>query len=345
MNVTRIGYSVLLTLLCFIAEAQDAVFSQFYNSTLYLNPALAGIEDDLTFSTNHRTQWSALLFPYTTTQASLIVPFHENKHAKPYGHRGGLGLSVYTDVAGQNNNFKTTGVNGNFAYNLHLDKHHEHVVSMGLQIGFIQKRVDTSTLQWGSQYDPFIGFNADIAPNEVLEFQNRAFMDIGSGAFWWYNPLPEKNSFILSINSGLSASHMNNPDESMLDNEKNRLPLLYKYHGGILFRLGHNVTGSLNALVAFQNRTAQGNFGTYLSYRFFSTSSQTFAESIVRLGGWYRVKDAAILLAEFETTKFKLGFSYDMNTSSLRYQNRGVSTYELFFGFRVTSHAPPKSRY
>ncbi len=344
MNVVRFGW-LLIVFFAFQANGQDAVFSQFYNSTLYLNPAMAAIEDDLYFSTNHRKQWNSLVHPYTTTQASIIVPFHENKHIKPFGHYGGLGLSIYTDMAGENNNFKTTGVNGNFGYNLYLDKDHVHVVSLGLQVGFIQKRIDTSTLTWGNQYDPYVGFNANIAPSEVLEFQNRAFMDVGSGIFWWYNPLPNQDRVILSINSGISAAHMNNPNESLLDFEKNRLPLLYKYHGGILFKIAHHWTASINTLVAMQNKTTQGNFGSYISYRFFSMNSDTFAESIFRVGGWYRVKDAAILLAEFETTKFKLSFSYDMNTSNFRYQSRGASTYELFLGFRITSHAPPKSRY
>ena len=324
---------------------QDPQFTQFYANPLYLNPALAGIEDDLTFTSNYREQWNALLFPYKTTQASFIIPYHENKHKKPFGHKGGLGLSIYNDVAGQENNFKTTGVNSNFAYNLPFDEHFVNVITFGLQIGYIQKNIDATNLQWGEQYDPYIGFNSSASVSENIEFQRKGFLDVGSGVFWWYNPLPQENRKVVSINSGLSVSHMNNPNESIIVNDENRLPLLYKYHGGIVFKLHNHLTASLNTLVAFQNLTTQGNVGTYLTYRFFAVGSDLFEENFIRLGGWYRVNDAAILLTEFESTKFKMGFSYDWNTSDLRYQNRGIGTYEVFFSIKFTQHAPPKSRY
>ena len=340
-----VGVSISLLFFIYTSYGQDAVFSQFYNSTLYLNPAMAGIEKDAIFSSNYREQWNALLFPYKTTQASVVIPYFRDKHQKPFGHIGGFGLSIYNDVAGQDNNFKTTGVNGNFAYNLPLDEQFVNVIHFGLQVGFIQKRIDATNLQWGEQYNPYIGFDPSATTGENLDFQSKAFMDIGSGVFWWYTPLPQENRNIISINSGLSVAHMNNPNESIVVNDVNRLPLLYKYHGSVLVKLHTHLTASFNTLVAFQNLTTQGNVGTYLTYRFFAAGSDLFAENFIRLGGWYRVKDAAILLTEFESTKFKLGFSYDWNTSDLRYQNRGIGTYELFFSIKFTSHAPPKSRY
>ena len=150
----KIILSFSLAVLILIPErvfGQDAVFSQFYNSTLYLNPALAGIEDDILFSANYRSQWNI----YKTSQFSFIVPYHKSKHAKPYGHIGGLGLSVYNDVSGEYKSFQTTGFNSNFAYNLPFDHDHLNVLSFGLQVGAIQKRVDITELNWGSQYDPY----------------------------------------------------------------------------------------------------------------------------------------------------------------------------------------------
>ena len=345
MKIIALCCTLAYLLLPGFCIGQDAVFSQFYNSTLYLNPALAGIEDDFLFSANHRTQWGVLQFPYVTDQISFIVPYHQSKHAKPFGHVGGMGLSVYNDVAGEYNSFKTTGVNGNFAYNLPFDKDHLNVITFGLQVGAIQKRIDTSELQWGSQYDPFNGFNSQVSTTEAYQFQNRAFIDIGSGIFWFYNTLPEKNAVVVSMNSGLSVSHMNNPNESLLDYSKNRLPLLYKYHGGIVFRVSRQVTFSTNTLVAYQNEIFQENIGTYFSYRFFPGGESVLAESIFRIGAWYRVNDSVIALTEFETTKFKLGFSYDWNTSSLRYQSRGFGTYEIHMQMKFTQNAPPKIRY
>ena len=168
-----------------VSKAQDAIFSQFYNSTVYLNPALVGVEQDLTASLTHRAQWQNLLFPYTTSQFSFVVPYYKSNHTKPLGHVGGVGFSVYNDKAGENNNFKTTGLNASFAYNLPMDRRYVHVISYGLQIGLINKRIDPEGLQWGEQYNPFVGFDASIAPTEIQNFQNRSFFDINSGIFWW----------------------------------------------------------------------------------------------------------------------------------------------------------------
>lgn len=345
MGFFRLTWVLVLCFWAFSSRAQDAVFSQFYNTALYMNPALAGFDDDITVTMNHRSQWNFLQFPYTTSQISAILPYYKDKHSKPFGHIGGLGLSIFNDIAGTNNNFKTTGANANIAYNLPLDHHYVNVVSFGLQVGMIQKTIDTSTLQWGEQYSPYVGFDATVSPSEALEFQNRAFFDVGSGIFWYYNPLPQEKRVVASMNSGLSVAHMNNPNESMLDFQPSRLPLLYKYHGGIVFNLTHDLTVSANVLFAFQNLTTQGNFGSYLSYRFFPGGKSLIAEAVVRLGGWYRVNDAAIMLMEFDTGKYKVAFSYDWNASSLRYRDRGIGTYEVHIGMRFAEHPLPKSRY
>lgn len=326
-------------------NGQDAVFSQFFNSTLYLNPSLAGIEEDLTVNMNHRTQWKTLAFPYTTSQLSLIVPYYSSKHSKPYGHIGGLGISAYNDLAGENHSFRTTGFNATGAYNLPFDHHFVNQISFGLQVGMINKTIDTSQLQWGSQYDPQLGFNASATSGEASEFQNRTFMDINAGIFWWFNPLPEKSKWLKSANSGLSVAHLNNPDESMLVTTESRLPLLYKYHGGLLFNIGKKTTISANVLIAIQNGKSQQNLGSYVSYTLNSYNDGYFNNSIVRLGGWARINDSFIMLAEIETSVFKVAFSYDMNTSTLRHSNRAIGTYEIHLGLKFTKHAQAKSRY
>lgn len=328
-----------------VAKSQDAVFSQFFNTTLYLNPALAGIEDEFVVNTNHRSQWKSLQFPYTTSQVSLILPYYSSKHSKPFGHIGGMGLSVYNDISGENKSFKATGANATAAYNLPLDHDFVNQITFGMQIGIINKTIDTSNLQWGEQYSPFVGFDSSIAASEVGDFQNRTFVDINSGIFWWYNPIDSKDRLISSINSGFSVSHMNNPNESVLAAKKSHLPLLYKYHGGVIFNIAENATVSANVLIAFQNNTSQQNVGSYLSYKVLNASQSYFKTTILRLGAWARVNDSVIFLTEMETSVFKFAYSYDLNSSSLRFNNRSIGTSEIHLGLKFTQHSHPKSRY
>lgn len=347
MKIKVVSVIITCYFLCLaqVGKAQDAVFSQFFNTTLYLNPALAGIEDEFIVNMNHRTQWKSLQFPYTTSQVSLIMPYYTSKHSKPYGHKGGIGLSVYNDISGENKSFRTTGVNATAAYNLPFDHNFVNQITFGMQIGLINKTIDTSKLQWGEQYNPFIGFDTSIASSEAGNFQNRTFIDINSGLFWWFNPLDSETRVIRSINSGVSVAHLNNPNESVLSAKKSNLPLLYKYHGSILFNVARNTILSANVLIAYQNGTAQQNLGTYLSYKMNNISDSYFNETIIRFGGWARINDSFILLTEMETSAFKFAFSYDMNTSSLRYNNRSIGTYEIHIGLKFTEHAHPKSRY
>lgn len=325
--------------------AQDAVFSQFFNSTLYLNPALAGMEQDLTVQMTHRSQWRNLRFPYVTNQFAVIMPYYRDKHAKPLGHIGGLGLSVYTDAAGENNNFKTTGVNGSFAYNLPLNSAYTSQLSFGMQLGVINKRIDPAGLQWGEQYDPFVGFDASIVPSELNNLERTTFLDISSGIFWYHSPVQEEKTIINSLNAGLSVAHMNHPDESLLNDDQSRLPLLYKFHGGAVFNLSPKATVSANVLSAYQDEEFQNNLGSYLGYRISSVYDGRLRYVIARLGGWYRFEDSFIFLTEFETKLFKVAFSYDWNTSSLRYNDRGIGTYEVHLALRFSDSSPPKSRY
>ena len=326
------------------SNAQDPVFSQFYNSPLYLNPALIGEEENMYVNFAHRSQWGSLDFPYTTSQISLIIPYFKDKHAKPEGHVGGIGVSFYGDEAGQGSNLKTYGGNASFAYNLHLSSKSVNRITFAMQLGFIHKNIDRERLEWGEQYNPFIGFDNTVVPAELNLIQNRTFLDITAGAFWRYFA-DEEYKRVQSIYAGFSAGHLNNPDESVLDGSSNHLPVLYKVHGGMIFGLGDKAYISANFLSQLQDQVNQTNVGSFLSYKLpFDTRGQ-MSNLVTRVGAWYRVQDSFIASIEFLTNNLQFGFSYDWNVTSLRYNNRGAGSFEISMGYRFYKPAPPKVRY
>lgn len=336
---------VSISFICMVnANAQDPVFSQFYNSTAYLNPALVGEEEDMQFNFAHRSQWSSLDFPYTTSQISLIIPYFTNKHVKPEGHVGGIGVSFYGDEAGQGSNLRTYGGNTSFAYNLHLSNKSVNRITFGLQLGFIHKNIDVNKLEWGEQYNPFFGFDPTVLPAEINRIQNHTFFDISSGVLWRYFANSDQKK-IRSIYNGFSAGHLNHPDESLIDGNINKLPVLYKLHGGMVFALSEKASISANYLSLLQDRANQTNIGSFLSYKLpFDTRGQ-ISDLISRVGAWYRVQDSFIASIEFVSNNLQFGFSYDWNTSSLRYNNRGTGSFELSMGYRFFTPAAPKVRY
>ena len=78
--------------------AQSPVFSQYYTTAAYLNPALVGSESDITLGLNYRAQWNQLESPYKTVQFSYMHPLLEQGGRTR--HMGGVGFSVLNDQAG-----------------------------------------------------------------------------------------------------------------------------------------------------------------------------------------------------------------------------------------------------
>ena len=75
--------------------AQSPVFSQYYTTAAYLNPALVGSESDITLGLNYRAQWNQLESPYKTVQFSYMHPLLEQGGRTR--HMGGVGFSVLND--------------------------------------------------------------------------------------------------------------------------------------------------------------------------------------------------------------------------------------------------------
>lgn len=330
----RKSYSLsLLFLFIFIqSQAQDPYFSQFYASTTYLNPALVGVEKDTYFGLNYRTQWSSAGTPFTTGQFSFITPLGKNSPVN--FHRNGLGISAYTDVAGESKQYKTNGLTISFAHDLVFGADFNQVFSFGGQAGLIQKRISYDDLQWGSQYDPFMGFNPNLV-SSASQFAEQLMIPVISYGVVWYNN-PQRNNLSNNFSNfvGFAASNLNRPNESMLTSELSRLPILYKLHGGAQWNLSQYFNISPNFLIMQQNNVRQYNIGSYVTYKASITKSATTADFM--LGVWYRVKDSFIFSTGAQLKNYSIGFSYDLNVSTLRYYTRGNGAYEISLAYRIS---------
>ena len=316
-------------------HAQNPYFSQYYASPLYLNPALSGANREISFSVNHRTQWNSNNAPYEISQFSIMYPLL-SKGARQ-NHLGGLGFSIYQDIAGEGGILKTLGISGSGSYRLSLNE--SNTILLGLQAGIIQKRVDFSNLRWGSQYDNIIGYDDRITPSIGDFNESTLFPVFDAGFFWHYtNQSPSYNmpSRGWALFSGFTASNINQPDESFLKDGKSRLPMLFKLHGGLDYRTSRTLKISPNYMLMYQNGNTQYNVGTYLTYTFISDAySRNPKVFDMQIGAWHRINDGFIFMAGGSGRNFSLGFSYDINTSSLRYDNLGKSSYEISIKYKI----------
>ncbi len=312
-------------------KAQDATFSQYYASSLFLNPALVGNYEVLALNSAFRSQWSTAVQPYITTQVSLVTPLKQRGFRKK--HYGGAGLTFYKDRAGDGN-FTTNSVMGSFAYNFPMDRKKLRVFSVGGQLGVVQKNFDFTRLEFGSQFNPQVGFDPTIDPGEVNFKNNIIYPVFNLGILFYYNP---KQSYLftgMSAYNGLVISNVNMPNESFVDGFTSRVPLLIKYHGGFEIHMNSKSDISPNVLVQYQAGNLQVNGGLYYTYRMFDTPLGLLAKTDFVVGAWYRFGDAAIISLGLDNQYYTIGFSYDFNANNLSRVTGGLGAYEVTLTLR-----------
>jgi type IX secretion system PorP/SprF family membrane protein len=330
MNLKRHFYKLIIFILLACnssLQAQDPVYSQFYNSPLQLNPAFAGNTTYPLFHVNSRVQWPNLSNAYTTYSASYDQYFERTN--------SGLGLNILADDAG-NGILKTINIGGIYSYRLRLQEGYN--IKIGLEAAYVQTRLDWSKLIFSDQIDPGSGIitsggtilpSTEVEPNNL----NSGYLDISTG-FLLYNPL---------FHIGLGLKHVNNPQNALLEGTQTFIgvPTRFTLHAGmqINFDRGNKVDeGSFispNVLLIKQGGFYQINIGAYTSIR-------------QLLGGvWYRHtfnnSDAIIFSIGAKVDAFKIQYSFDYTVSELSINSGG--THEIGIKVALESLGPRKSKY
>ncbi|HEY0030354.1 MAG TPA: PorP/SprF family type IX secretion system membrane protein [Bacteroidia bacterium] len=284
--------------------AQDIHYSQFNASPQNLNPAQAGLFDgDWRFVGNFRSQWSVIPVPYRTfslaTDTRLKTKLENDVPA--------AGLIINTDKAGDSK-FTTTQVLLSGAYIKKLGKDSTNFLSLGIQPGITSKSFNVAALTFDNQYDGD-SYDASLNSGENFPKTRMTYFDLGGGlAYLW-----RKNART-QINVGVSALHLNKPKQSFFNNDDIRLDMKT-----CVSAIGQvPVSAQLDVLPTFmyqrQGKFQETVFGLFGKYHLKPVDGMTTA---VSLGGFYRMKDAFILVANMDYRNFNVGISYDVNTSKL----------------------------
>ncbi|MFY8033463.1 MAG: PorP/SprF family type IX secretion system membrane protein [Flexibacteraceae bacterium] len=313
-----------------MVTAQEVQFSQFYASSLYLNPALAGVENDFTVNSNFRSQWISSSSSQITTQLSAIMPLYASSGRK--GLMGGVGLGLFTDGSGAGGAMRQTGFRASYAYSFGLDND-LHRFSFGAQAGFTQRNIDANA-QWGSQYDNG-NYNPNLVPDNVGVNNRVSHGVFNLGAFWSFNPARNYYRAGTSGYSGIAIGNLNRPNVSLTDNGTDQLPVVIKYHGGLELHGTRKLNFGPQVLVAAtQGHGNQINAGISANYKLIDNPFGLFGNTDLLFSGWYRVGNGVIAAVGISNATYTLGFSYDLTTSSLSNYNNGNGAYEISFSIR-----------
>jgi type IX secretion system PorP/SprF family membrane protein len=315
-------------------KAQAPVFSQYYSSALYLNPAMAGLEKDTYLGMNYRSQWSNLSLPFNTFQFSFIQPITKPGVRKK--HLGGIGLTYYNDVAGANKEFVTQGVSLAFAHNIHLNRFGNNIISCAVQLGAGQQRINYDALRWSSQYSSFTGYDQAL-PGESLNNYQVFQPIVNAGMIWYFTDKKSLSNRHTSIYNGFCVSNLVR-SRGYYTQSNESLNLLLKAHGGFTSTISNSVDFSPNYLVQMQNKNIQFNIGSYIGYSVTNPRGLSKAGTTkIQFGIWYRLHDAFIFSTGLSNAVWNLGFSYDSNITSLSRTVGNGSAYELSLGYRVVN--------
>jgi type IX secretion system PorP/SprF family membrane protein len=295
------------------ANAQDHIFSQFFNAPLYLNPALTGqFEGDLRLNLIYRNQFSGMAqnLNYLSASADINIP--------TFG--GGVGLLFNRSSEGTAYLVKNN-VAATYSYSVGGD---DFVTSFGIQAGFTNRTITWDKLVFGDQIDMRLGYiPGSVSGAEMPDVSNKFFFDAAAGV----------NVVYKAFMAGASFYHINQPNESFSGAEA-KLPIRATVNASYRIPLSYdagyrNYEGAylIPSVVYYQqDNQRSASFGAQLKYKNLNT------------GVWYRTAgqggpDALVVSLIFDIfgggrngDRYRVGISHDATTSKLNYTNTSGTT-------------------
>lgn len=313
------------------ASAQDIHLSQFFNTPLLQNPALAGVfTGDIRIQAVYRNQWQSTGFPYQTNALSAEYKF---------GVGSGddfmtLGASTFYDQAGVMK-LKTLQVMPAINFHKSLSGNKNSYLSGGFMAGFVNRQFDGKNLTFdnqytGGQYDP------SAATGERFTGLSRGFFDAAVGLSY-NSDAGEKGSYYL----GASLWHFNKPSYSFLSDNIQLAPK-WQFQGGVRTWLNDALQLTLEGNYLMQDNYSETIGGARVQYFFDGEmiTDAAISEFSVAGGLYVRLKDAIIPYVQVSYNHMDVGISYDVNTSPLKSASQGRGGFELSLTYRGFTKNP-----
>ena len=317
----------LLFIICILLSlksfSQDVHFTQYYTSPLTLNPANTGLtNNDWRLSANYRSQWGSInSVPYLTGTVSYDMPLLQDKLK---GDAIGVGLIGLYDQSGTGALRNTTfGVSLGYHKRIGDNYNRPQTLSIGVQRYFVQKSIDASKLIFEDMINPLTGL--PVQPSGDVVNSMEGYADYNAGIMY-----TGKVSDHTSIYGGVSYYHITNPNESFLG-EVYELPSRISATLGGSFEMNENMILYASGAYQQQGKAFEVLAGGAAGFVLNPYHEADMKSTVFYLGAWYRYNDAVSPYVGFEWSRAKVGFSYDVNVSSLAEASQGQGAMEISF--------------
>ncbi len=294
-------------------SGQDIHYSQFFNSPLNLNPALAGVYNgDARVHANFKNQWANVPVDYNSADLGVDLKKRIGKKNNFLGY----GVLLNYDTAGDLN-LGWTGANAFLSYGIKIKDN--GYLSPGVTVGYFQRAFDSNLATTGSQWNG--KFITTGTPPEILANESINFLDVGVGLNYRWQKNYRKH-----LDLGGSLLHLNTPNHTFSDDqnfEVNR-PRRLSFYGMANYQILDDIDLIVNGL-----------YSTQSSYQEIVVNAQAkiylggSKNTALFIGGGYRFDDAWYPMIALQLGQFYGGFSYDLNVSNFDIATTGRGGPEL----------------
>jgi type IX secretion system PorP/SprF family membrane protein len=309
----KIKKQFIVVLICLVSvfRAQDFHLSLYDAAPLFLNPAMTGLVDGkMRLHAHYRNQWNAVAYkPFTTALVSFDIP----------KGKWGFGGQISNMRAGFGN-YNVFEALASVAYAVPLTKNRFHNLSLGLQAGFKQKRIEYQILSFDNQWTSQDGgsFNTSINNNENFQGQAQFQESVNFGMLYYYAKQQSRiNPFI-----GVSGFNLTQPKETFFGSS-NKLPMRFYAHAGVRINVSELLYFTPKILVYNQVNVMQQTIAIDAGYFFKGERFYALAGFIVR------PNDASIGYVGFRKDNYIAKVGYDFNQSSLTGTTKTRGAFEI----------------
>ena len=317
-----------------VSFAQDVHFTQFDAAPLLLNPAFTGaFNGGYRVSAIYRDQWRSVTAPFVTYAASFDAPIIHDITTDDYL---AAGVQLYNDRAGDGNLNNFSGL-ASIAYHKFLGGGYgdpKSALSVGFQGGYSSKTIDLSRLYFGDEFQNG-NFNPGTSQQYINGLGNSVHTFTVNAGISWSQALGQSFSYVI----GLGANNLNQPGESVTKQNNSNVGLGRRYNAqfGSIIRAGERLSFRPGVLFQTQSNTTELIAGNEFHYLVGDPEFSAIATGVF-VGAWYRAKDAVMITAGLDYKAFRLGLSYDYNTSELKTASNNNGGFEI--SLRYTAPNP-----
>lgn len=310
-------------------QGQDIHFSLFNMSPLTLNPAQTGaFYGTARVGGIYRDQWASFLSDQFVTPSFYV----DAPIIKGFGKKDwvGVGAAIFNDRAGTSN-LRNTGTLFSAAYHMAMNKKATTVLTLGVQGGSIQRRIDiqSTDLLFEDEIDVASGGGGAGVGNGTDRMninENTSYFDLNAGLM-----LRSDINDGTRLEVGLAFGHILTPDYFLISNNANndegQRPLRTTAHA----RLGTDLSDKFRLTPGILFQATGG--ATEVGLQTWGGLHMNEAKDItLNFGAGYRFGDAAEALLGVDYKDIRVALAYDINVSSLN----EVSDYQG--GFEIAAY-------